>query len=171
MRTIVLIALAYSLAMRGFEIYWSRRNAKIVGSRGARFFRDDGFLLIAAVHTIWFLLFMIEEWKVGPRLFDQKWLTGGAVCFVIAELARFWCMYILKEQWNIRVVRMIGAPIVRRGPYRFLRHPNYASAILTLFALPLALGLVSTAISVLPFHIWAIVRRIKIENIALAMPS
>lgn len=54
-----------------------------------------------------------------------------------AQALRWWCIRTLGEQWSTRVVVVPGAPLVTRGPYRFLRHPNYVAVVVEGIALPL----------------------------------
>lgn len=161
MRASVLIAVGYGLGMRVFELLWSKRNAARLDD--ARLVEDDGMPLIAAVHGLWLAGMLVEEALLGPTI-DAPWLLG---IFVAAELMRFWCIATLGARWNVRVVVSAG-PLVRRGPYRFLRHPNYVAVVVGLAALPLGLGLVVTPAVVVPLKLLALRKRIRVEEAALS---
>jgi len=166
-RTVVGLALAYGLAMRAFELTWSARNRAIVLGRGGRAIERDGMAVIAVVHTLWFVGMLAEELFLGPS-FDAA--AVQAICwalFVLAEALRVWCIATLGPRWNVRVVVLPGAPLVRTGPYRFLAHPNYVGVVVMLAALPLALGLPWTAAVSAPLNLLALRVRIRAEEAAL----
>jgi len=72
------------------------------------------------------------------------WLAVAGV--VLAQALRWWAVASLGERWSTRVIVVPGAPPVTRGPYRFLRHPNYLAVALEMACLPLAWGLWRLAI-------------------------
>jgi methyltransferase len=88
--------------------------------------------------------------------------------FIVLQIARFWVLFTLGRRWTIRVIVVPGERLVARGPYRYLRHPNYAVVAGEIAAVPLALGLpiYALAFSVLNAGVLAI--RIPAENAALA---
>lgn len=164
MRTVVLAALAYGLAARLFEMIWSRRNAARVLARGGRRVEPDGFAGLAAVHTAWFAGMFVEEIVLGASLHATWILASAWVVFVLSEVLRYVCIATLGDRWNVRVLIEDGAPRVRRGVYRILRHPNYLAATVGIGALPLALGLPVTALVCLPLKVWAVVHRRRLEE-------
>lgn len=168
MRTLTLVALGYSVLLRSFELALSKHNERRLLEEGARVVPNDGMGLIALVHTLWFVALIVEERRVGPSFSDAGLQIAFGALFVLAEATRFWCMLTLGLRWNARVIVLDGAPRIRKGPYRFLPHPNYVSAVVMLVALPLALGLVYTPALILVPKLWAVRRRIRIEDAALA---
>jgi len=87
---------------------------------------------------------------------------------VLLQIARFWVLATLGRRWTIRVIVVPGEKLVARGPYRWLRHPNYAVVAGEMAAVPLALGLPVFALvfSILNAAVLAV--RIPAENAALA---
>lgn len=167
MRSPVVLALAYCLAMRVFELVLSRIHARRIVARGGRVVPNDGMVAIATVHASWFVAFGAEELLLGPSFESPVVRTVFAGLFVLAELVRLWCIRSLGERWNVRVVVLDGTPLAVGGPYRFLRHPNYIAAAVSLVALPLALGLVITPAAVVIPKVITLRRRIRIEDEAL----
>lgn len=166
MRTAFLVAVVYLALSRSFEMWLSRRNRGRVLARGGRMVERDGFLWLALVHGGALLGVIVEEATIGPTLTSPALTTTAAVLFVLAELARFWCLASLGDRWNVRVI-VERRPAVRRGPYALMRHPNYVAAAAGIVLLPLALGLVWTAAIALPAKLLAVLHRIRIENAAL----
>jgi methyltransferase len=87
---------------------------------------------------------------------------------VLLQIARFWVLISLGRRWTIRVIVVPGERLVARGPYRFLRHPNYAVVTGEIAVVPLALGLHVYALvfSILNAAVLAI--RVPAEDAALA---
>ena len=92
-------------------------------------------------------------------LFHAAWLAGlwllaydrpvepvFLALFVVLQIARFWVLATLGRRWTIRVIVVPGERLVARGPYRFLRHPNYAVVTGEIAVVPLALGLPAYAL-------------------------
>ncbi len=90
------------------------------------------------------------------------------VLFVLLQLGRVWVIATLGDRWTTRIIVKPGAPLVRTGPYRFLRHPNYLIVTLEIAVLPMVFGLwrIALVFSLLNAVILAV--RIRAENRALA---
>jgi methyltransferase len=74
----------------------------------------------------------------------------------------------LGSRWTTRIIILPGAPLVRRGPYRFIPHPNYTVVAAEIAALPLAFGLWACALLFTVLNAAILFIRIKAENAALA---
>ena len=90
------------------------------------------------------------------------------VLFVLLQIARFWVLATLGRRWTIRMIVVPGEPLVAGGPYRFLRHPNYAIVIGEIAVVPLALGLPPYALIFSLLNALVLAIRIPQENAALA---
>ena len=87
---------------------------------------------------------------------------------VLLQIARFWVLITLGRRWTIRITGVPGEKLVARGPYRFLRHPNYAVVTGEIAAVPLALGLPIYALTFSILNAAVLAIRIPEENAALA---
>ena len=93
------------------------------------------------------------------------WLTA----FVLAQALRYWAIASLGRRWNTRVLVLPGAALVRTGPYRWLRHPNYVAVVIELAAVPLLFDAVWTAAIVGALNLALLLGvRIPCENRALS---
>ena len=81
---------------------------------------------------------------------------------------RWWCITTLGRQWNTRVVVVPGLPLVARGPYRWLRHPNYVAVAAEGAALPLVHTAWVTALAFSLANAAVLWVRIRCENALLA---
>ena len=92
-----------------------------------------------------------------------------ALALVIASQSlRWWCIATLGRQWNTRVIVVPGLPLVSRGPYRLLNHPNYVAVVLEGAALPLVHSAWATAVGFTVLNAALLARRIQVEERALA---
>ena len=164
----VLLILATG-AERIYELFVSRKHAAIAFSRGGKEFGQGHFPAMVVLHTGLLLGALAEVF-----LLDRPFL--GAIGWVflavalLAQLARYWIIWSLGEQWNTRVIVIPGAKLVRRGPYRFawLRHPNYWVVAIEGIALPMVHGAWLTALLFTIFNaILLLGFRIPAENKAL----
>ncbi|MEV4085362.1 isoprenylcysteine carboxylmethyltransferase family protein, partial [Nonomuraea fuscirosea] len=87
---------------------------------------------------------------------------------VLAQGLRWWCIGTLGRQWNTRVVVVPGLPLVDRGPYRWLRHPNYVAVVAEGIALPLVHSAWLTALAFTAANAALLSVRVRVENAALA---
>ncbi len=102
---------------------------------------------MVALHTALFVGCLLEV-PLADRPF-LPWLGWPMLALLVgAHALRWWCIRTLGPQWNTRVIRVPGAPLVTGGPYRWLRHPNYVAVVVEGFALPLVHTAWITALAV-----------------------
>lgn len=118
------------------ELVVSSRNAKWAFARGGMEFGREHFPAMVVLHSA-LLVGCLVEMYLGHREF-LPWLGIPMLVLVVAsQIIRWWCIATLGRQWNTRVIVIPGAPLVSRGPYRFLKHPNYLVVVVEGIALPL----------------------------------
>jgi len=139
MVTAYLVFLALFGAERVAELVLSRRNARIALSRSGVESGAAHFRWMAAVHAL-FLPACAAEVLLLHRPFPGALGWACAAAAVCAQILRWWAVHSLGWRWNVRVIVVPGEPPVRRGPYRFLRHPNYLAVAVEMLCVPLAHG-------------------------------
>jgi methyltransferase len=117
------------------ELRLARRNLEWALARGGRLIEEPHYWMFFVLHTGWLLAWPVEAWLRGPALsvWSPAWLAG----FVAAEALRYWAIASLGKRWNTKIVVLDGEPLVRRGPYRVIAHPNYVAVALELLCVPL----------------------------------
>jgi methyltransferase len=88
--------------------------------------------------------------------------------FLILQGARLWVLVSLGRYWTTRVITVPGAPLVRRGPYRYFRHPNYLVVVAEIAVLPIAFGAWVVAVVFSALNAALLAWRISLEDQALA---
>lgn len=129
---------------RFIELGLGERNRVWALSRGAREYGAKHYRLFFILHSGWLFGWVSESFAWGPALAPgwQLWL----VVYIAAQFLRYWCITSLGRFWNTRIIVIEGARAVRRGPYRYLAHPNYLAVCAELAAVPLIFGAWITAV-------------------------
>jgi methyltransferase len=131
---------------RLIEMVVSARNARWAFDRGGVEFGRSHFPWMVALHT-GLLAACVAEVVVAERPFLPALGWPALALVIAAQGLRYWCIASLGRQWNTRVIVVPGLQLQTRGPYRFLRHPNYVVVILEGIALPLVHGAWITALA------------------------
>jgi methyltransferase len=147
---------------RLLELALSRRNTARLLASGAREVGANHYLLIVAVHVGW----IAALWAAVPAWSPISWPWFAV--YLVLECGRAWVMVTLGRYWTTRIIHLPDAPLVRSGPYRFLRHPNYIIVCGEIAVLPLVLGQWPIALIFTLLNAAALGWRIKVENGALA---
>jgi methyltransferase len=158
--TVNILILALVTAQRLGELWLSRRNTARLVAQGGREHAPGHYPLIVAVHAGWLAALW---WLALPRPIDGFWLG----LFVLIELARIWVLATLGRRWTTRIIVVPGAPLVRRGPYRLVDHPNYWVVVGEIAVLPLVFGMWLVALIFTVLNAAVLWIRIGEENRAL----
>lgn len=142
------------------ELVLARRNTAALLARGAREVAPEHYPAMVALHAGW----IIGLWLLAPgRPVGLFWF----LVFMGLQALRLWVLATLKERWTTRIIILPGAPLVTSGPYRFLRHPNYAIVVGEIAALPLAFGLPLYALVFSLLNAFVLLIRMRAKNTAL----
>lgn len=152
-------------AQRTSELARSARATMRLRARGAREHASGHFPLLVGVHVLFPLALAAEfAWlHARPWASWPLWLA----LLLAAQALRFWSIRTLGERWTVRILVLPGVSLVRDGPYRFLRHPNYVAVAAELLAAPLLFGAWRTALGIGLLNAIALGIRIRAEESAL----
>lgn len=148
------------------ELVVSVRNAAWAKARGGVERGLGHYPLMVLVH-VGLLVGALVEVLVVDRPFVPVLGWMMLVLVLAAQGLRWWCIATLGRQWNTRVLVVPGAPLVRTGPYRVLRHPNYVAVVLEGLALPLVHSAWLTALVFTVVNAGVLTVRIRVEDAAL----
>ncbi len=149
--------------LRLAELGISRRNERRLIARGARMPRDASFPWMVILHVGVLVGAGAEVWLLRRPLVPLLAAAMG-ILFLAANGLRWWVIRTLGGQWSVEVVDAGKLGVVDRGPYRFVRHPNYAAVIIEMFALPLIHTAWITAVVSAPLHGLVLRARLKVED-------
>jgi methyltransferase len=155
------IVLALVTLQRGFELVLARRNTARLKARGAVEVGAAHYPLIVLMHAAWLAGLWLLAWN---RPVNPWWLA----LFVVLQAGRLWVLIALGPRWTTRIIILPGAPLVRRGPYRYFSHPNYMVVAGEILVLPLTFGLVTFGLMFSVLNACVLFIRIRTEQVALA---
>lgn len=164
--TVPILGAAVIFGLMLIEAAIAARNARTLRARGAVEPPGDVYGAMQFAYPAAFLVMIVEGHlrQVQP----DRLVFAGAVVFVLAKALKYWAISTLGTRWTFRVLVPPGSSRIRRGPYRWIAHPNYIAVALELTGTLLALhALVTGPIAIAGFSLlmW---RRVTIEENALA---
>ncbi len=162
MRLAIYIILFLVAVQRLVEVVYAERNTRALLAKGAVEVGRAHYPLIVTLHAAWLTMIVL----VLPRDATIHW--WALALFIALQLARVWVLLTLGPYWTTRIITLGSAPLVRKGPYRFVRHPNYLVVAGEIAALPLAFGETGVAIVFTLLNAAVLAWRIRQEDQALA---
>ena len=161
--SIVAYAIIAAVAIQRLaEVAWATRNTARLKAQGAVEIGARHYPLIVLLHTAWLCAMVVFLPK--PTVIHSVPLA----LFVVIEAGRVWVLVTLGRYFTTRIITLADAPLVRRGPYRFVRHPNYLVVVGEILVLPLVFGEVGVAIAFSILNASVLALRIRTEDAALA---
>ncbi len=153
------LLLAVVVLQRLVELVVSRRNTARLLARGGHEVGAAHYPVIVAMHAAWLVTLVLVAWNAPVSM---AWLSAyGAL-----QIFRLWILRSLGPRWTTRII-VVDEPPVRRGPYRYVRHPNYMLVVAEIAVVPLALGQVWVAALFTILNGGVLWIRISAENAAL----
>lgn len=151
------------IVQRLFELHISKRHHYKLTQSGAAIVRDPVFPWMVATQVILILGCLLEPWLL-ERTF-VPWIGWPAFGVLLAaEAVRVWVLRSLGRHWNVRIIASADQGVIASGPYRLVRHPNYAVVIIEALALPLFHGAFLTLLVVQLLHFPVLIARIRAEE-------
>jgi methyltransferase len=148
---------------RLLELRLSRRNERRLRARGAVECGRGHYPFMVALHALWLLSTAVE----GSRSPGARPGRNALAAFLLAQPLRYWAIASLGDHWSTRILVVPGEKPVRRGPYRYINHPNYLVVVVEILALPLIFGARFTALVFSILNAVLLVVRIREEERAL----
>jgi len=155
------IVLGVVVLQRLGELALAARNTRDLRAGGAVELDAGGYPFFVALHAAWLLSLAL----LVPASTPPSWPLLAV--FAALQFGRLWVIASLGRYWTTRLIVPPDRPLVNRGPYRFLNHPNYLIVIAEIAILPLAFGAVLIAAVFSAANLALLARRIVIEERAL----
>jgi len=154
------IFISFLVLQRLSELLIARQNEKWLLSQGAVQYGQSHYPFMIAMHTL-FIIAIIAEYNVRGGT-EISWIFLGI--FLAVLLFKFWALSSLGKYWNTKIYRIPGVYPVKRGPYKFLKHPNYMEVVCEIAVIPLVFHLYYTAIIFTILNAAMLTVRITVEN-------
>jgi methyltransferase len=129
----------------------------------------DWLFKIISYYYIAIMFGTILEHVLLKRALNSTVVIIGFWGFILALLMRLWSIKMLGGRWNTCVLGKIKrkfrpAKLIKKGPYRYFRHPIYLGAILEAVSLPLVFNSYYTVIFAALMYVPLIILRAYLEE-------
>ncbi len=114
---------------------------------------------MVALHSAWVLCLLIFG-------YSQDIHPGWLALYAVLQVFRVWILGTLGARWTTRII-VIDEPLVVKGPFRFIPHPNYTLVVFEIFVAPMVLGLTWVALVFSVLNAAMLYHRINVEDAAL----
>jgi len=155
----------YLVMARLLELVIAKSNEEYQKKRGAIEIKDPYYPLIVLTHSLFFIFLLMESYF--KHRFSEPILLFWLTAFILVQLFRYWCLFSLGKYWNTKVIVRPNSKLVKKGPYKWIKHPNYIVVGLEFLIIPILFHSYLTAIIFLTLHILLMQKRIPLENNAL----
>lgn len=162
----LILGVAAVAAQRLAELLLSRRNERAARASGAVERGAAHYPFMVGLHALWLICTLVEGLLRGPAL--PPYGPAALIPFLAVQPLRYWAIGSLGPAWNTRILVVPGRKPVARGPYRFIRHPNYVVVVVEILTFPLIFGAWATALVFTVLNAALLRVRVREEERALA---
>jgi len=152
--------LGFIILQRLSELAIAKRNTKRLLAKGAYEVGAAHYPVMVALHSAWIACLLIFG-------YDEIVVLGWLAVFAGLQVLRIWILTSLGGRWTTRVI-ILEVPLVVRGPFKYVSHPNYMLVVVEIIAAPMVLGLVWVAVVFTVLNAAMLWVRIRVEHKALA---
>ena len=156
-----LAVFAYVIIQRLGELVYANANTRRLLAEGGREYGARHYPLFLILHS---------GWLISIAMFATPTATANIallIAFIASQAFRFWTLSSIGRWWTTRIISAAHFPRVKRGPYRFIKHPNYALVVVEIALLPLLLGAPAMAVTFSLLNAGLLWWRIRMENAVL----
>lgn len=156
----------FVIFQRIIELFIAKRNEAWIKSQGGYEVGKAHYPFMIALHVGFFSGLLIEFIVLdrGVSLFFIPLL----IIFAVTQLLRIWILSSLGRFWNTKIMILPEVSVVKKGPFQFMRHPNYTIVALELVVIPLMFNAFITVVVFSVLNLWMLSVRIPIEEAALS---
>jgi methyltransferase len=171
--TAFILALIIGLMLAETRVSYAHERR--LRGRGAVMPDGDVYRALAVLYPAAFLLMGLEGiWRAShappaTMLQGPSWFLSGLLMFVASKALKYWAIASLGDRWTFRVLVLPGAPLVTRGPYRYVAHPNYIAVVGELVGTAMMMGARVTGPVMTALFGIALFARVRFENRVLGV--
>ena len=157
--------ISFIILLRIGELILSRRNEIWLLQNGAIEYGQKHYPYIVALHIL-FIISLIEEYSIKQTAsFSLIFLVLYFLCLAF----KVWVIRSLGKFWNTKIYHISGLPSIKKGLYKYIKHPNYLIVIAEIAIIPLVFHLYYSAVAFTVLNAIMLSVRIKDENKVLKM--
>ncbi|MFU0791658.1 isoprenylcysteine carboxyl methyltransferase family protein [Virgibacillus proomii] len=153
------------IIQRLLELRIAKRNEAWLKQRGGVEKGEDHYKWFIIVHTLFFVSLLAEALLNNQQTFKFNYLLF--LLFLLTQIGRIWCITSLGKFWNTKIIISPQFSLVKEGPYKYVKHPNYIIVGIELMVIPFLFNAYITGIVFPILHILLLTIRIPAEEKAL----
>jgi methyltransferase len=157
--------LVFIILQRLAELTIAKKNEQWMKSKGAIEVGKEHYPFMVLLHSAFFLVMLLEVIWFSKEL-SPLWPVLLTL-FCLTQLLRVWSLTSLGKYWNTKIIVLPNTEIVKKGPYKFIRHPNYLIVVIEIILIPILFQAYWTAIIFSILNLWILSIRIPLEEKAL----
>lgn len=150
----------FLILLRMGELLLARRNERWLLQHGAVEYGREHYPWIVMLHALFFVSLIAEYLFSSTHSYSVPLL----VLYFLVLGFKAWAILSLGICWNTKIYRIPDSSLVKRGPYRLMKHPNYVAVIAEIALIPLIFHLYITAVVFSLLNALMLTVRIREEN-------
>jgi methyltransferase len=155
-----ILFMSFVILLRIGELIISRKNEIWLLKNGAVEYGKKHYPFIVALHVL-FILSVFVEYIVRS---GQEYNLFLMIFYFLLIAFKGWVVFSLGKYWNTKIYRIPNVSLIKKGPYRYLKHPNYLVVVFEIAVIPLIFNLYYTAVAFTLLNAIMLTVRIKEEN-------
>lgn len=160
-----IILILFVITQRLVELRIAKQNEKWIVKQGGYEVGASHYPYMVLLHSTFFIFLAVEVFTLERNL-SSAWIVFLSI-FLLAQFGRLWCLLSLGKFWNTKIMILPNAKVIKKGPYKLFRHPNYLIVTIELLTLPLIFNAFFTTVIYMALNIWMLSIRIPVEEKAL----
>lgn len=162
---VFIIFLAFLIFQRVVELFIANSNERWMKEQGAKEYGQNHYRFMVLIHVGFFISLIVEIFIMNRSLHPYWPLL--LIFFIIVQIGRVWVISSLGKYWNTKIIVLPGAEVVKKGPFKYMRHPNYFIVTIELLVIPLLFQAYVTACVFFILNQVILMVRIPLEERAL----
>jgi methyltransferase len=158
-----ILFISFVILLRIGELVLSKSNEKWLLRNGAVEYGQKHYPFIVALHALFIISVVCEYYSQTNPTYSLSFI----IFYVVLIVFKTWVILSLGKFWNTRIYHIQNFPLIKKGPYNYLKHPNYLIVVAEIAVIPLIFHLYYTAITFTLLNSVMLFIRIKEENKAL----
>ena len=160
--TIFIVCISVVITQRIVELIIARNHTEKLSKIGAIEYDRNGYRVIVIMH-ICFFISLFTEYIIFRNRLNTFWYIF-AVIILFGQVLRYWAIRSLGVNWTTRIIAVKGGRLIKSGPYKYFKHPNYSAVVIEIALLPLVFSCYFTSIVFTVLNFFILRRRIRIET-------
>jgi len=142
------------------ELILSKSNERWLVKNGAIEFGERHYPYIVSLHILFFISLILEYSRQQALSYNISLI----IIYLLLIAFKTWVILSMGKFWNTKIYHILNIPLIKKGPYKYFKHPYYAVVIAEIAVIPLAFHLYFTAIAFTLINMIMLYIRIKEEN-------